>query len=59
MGKEQLIYVLRGEEDNELGRRFKEIESANERGFFIKEIKPLSTDKNGVTTILFLLEKSE
>lgn len=59
MEKEQLIYVLKGKEDSELGRRFAEIESANNRGFFVKQVSPLSTDENGVTTILFLLEKSE
>lgn len=58
MEKEQLIYVLKGKEDNELGRRFIEIESANERGFQVVKITPLSTDNNGVTTVLFLLEKN-
>lgn len=57
MNIEQLIFVLKGEVHQEFGRRYENLEPFIDKGYVIKEFKPLYTDEEGVTTIMFLLEK--
>lgn len=58
MHVKQLIFVLKGEEHKELGRRYSTLEPyLDKEEYLIKDFKPLSTDSNGVTSVMFLLEK--